>query len=310
MVPACPCTACGEPLPDAPGATVLACDSCGTALHGRPAARRLVDPDWAALPPKPKARYADDTPDAIIVPDAVVPFKIERRTARRLLRERTRRRWFAPAAFRRVDESPSLRAAYLPHWVWSAWTRSQYQAARGDVHWSRTGNGTRVRAMLWRPAAGVVDRAFTDVAIPATVLLESRMLADLMRDWDLGGAVPFEPGRLDGRWVQRYDLEPEVGLELAKARMAAGVEREVRERVGGDAQHVPVIDTAYSGLSYRLVLLPVWLASYPHAGRRRMVAVHGETGRVVAGRPWSGPKLAIALAAATIVASVILCSLG
>jgi hypothetical protein len=289
---------------------VLACDACGTAHHGRPAARRLVDPDWAALPPKATARYADDTPDAVIVPDAVVPFNVERREARRLLRERARRRWFAPAAFRRVDQSPSFRAAYLPYWVWSAWTHSRYRAARGDVHWTQTAQGARVRAMLWRPAAGAVDRAFADIAVPATVLLEARMLADLMRDWDLGAAVPFAPGRLEGRWVQRYDLEPEVGLALAKARMAAEVEREVRERIGGDAQHVPVIDTAYTGLSYRLVLLPVWLASYPHRGRRRLVAVHGETGRVVAGRPWSGPKLAAALAIAAIVASIMFFSLG
>jgi hypothetical protein len=91
--------------------------------------------------------------------------------------------------------------------------------------------------------------------------------------------------------VQRYDLEPEVGLELAKARMAATVEREVRQRVSGDEQYVARIDTAYAGLAYRLVLLPVWLVSYAHRGRRRMVAVHGESGRVVGERPWSARLL-------------------
>ncbi|RRR96404.1 hypothetical protein [Glycomyces terrestris] len=312
MLPVCPCVACGEPLPVAAGATVVACGSCGTSLHGRPAARRLVDPDWAALPPKATGRYADDTPEAIVVPDAMVPFRVERATARRLLREAARRRWFAPRAFRRVDESESFRAAYLPHWVWGAWTRSRYRAARGDFYWSRAGRagarGSRVRGVRWRPAAGSVDLVFADVAIPATVRVEARMLADLMRDWTLGDAVPFDASLLEGCWVQRYDLEPEVGLELAKARMAAGIEREVRSRVGGDAQHVPVIETAFSGLGYRLVLLPVWLASYPHRGGRRMVAVHGETGRVVCGRPWSGPKLGAAFAFAAAVASVILYS--
>ncbi|GAA2300951.1 hypothetical protein GCM10009853_066690 [Glycomyces scopariae] len=313
MLPACPCTSCGEPLPVAPGATVLACESCGTALHGRPAARRLVDPDWTALPPKAKGRYADDTPELITVPDAMVPFRIERATARRLLRDRTRRHWFAPRAFRKVDEAESFRAAYLPHWVWGAWTRSRYRAARGDFTWASAGragaaHGSRVRGVRWRPAAGTLDRTFADVVVPATVRVDAGMLADLLRDWRLGGAVPFDPALLEGRWVQRYDLEPEVGLELAKARMAAAVEAEVRGLVGGDAQHVPVIDTAYSGLGYRLVLLPVYLASYPHRGRRRMVAVHGESGRVVAGRPWSGTRLGIAFALAAAVASVILYS--
>jgi len=314
LLPACPCTSCGAPLAVAPGATVLACDACGTSLHGRPAARRLVDPDWAALPPKAKASYADDTPERITVPDAVVPFRIERATARRLLRERAGRRWLAPRAFRRVDESPSFRAAYLPHWVWGAWTRSRYRAARGDYQWSQAGRagasrGARVRGVRWSPAAGTVDRAFTDVSVPATVRVDARMLEDLARDWTLADATAFDPGLLEGRWVQRYDLEPEVGLELAKARMAAAIEREVRALVGGDAQHVPVIETAYAGLGYRLVLLPVWLASYPHRGRRRMVAVHGETGRVVADRPWSAAKLGIVFALAAAVSGVILYSL-
>jgi len=316
LLPSCPCTSCGEPLtfaraaPSGAPVTVLACGHCGTEQHGRPAPRRLQDPDWVALAPKEKLGYADDTPELIVAPDALVPFRIERATARRLLRDWARRRWFAPRALRRIDESPTFRGAFLPHWVWRAGTRSRYRAARGEHYWARAGRGqgrgSRVRGLRWSPAAGTVDRAFAEVAIPATVLLDGRTLADLMRDWTLQGAAPFAPAQLEGYWVQRYDLEPEVGLELAKARMAALIEAEVRARVGGDEQHVPVIDTVYAGLSYELVLLPVWLASYAHRGRRHLVAVHGESGRVVGERPWSAAKLGIALAFALSVAGVIL----
>ncbi|WP_205325918.1 hypothetical protein [Glycomyces sp. YM15] len=300
-----PCGSCGEPLPTTPGATVLACEACGTELHGRPASRRLVDPDWVALAPKAKLRYADDTPELLTAPEALVPFRVERATARRLLREWARRPWFTPRAFRRIDESESFRGAYLPFWVWRARTRSRYQAARGDYEWTQGGVG-RVRGIRWSPAAGVVDRDFAAVPVAATVRLEGTALAALLRDWTLGDAVAFEPRMLDGYWTQAYDLEPEVGLELAKARMAAEVEREVRARVGGDEQHVPSIETAYAGLGYRLVLLPVWLVSYAHRGRRRMVAVHGESGRVVGERPVSGAKLLSAALLASAVAGAIL----
>ena len=290
------CTACGEPIrasseaPDPYGTAIAACGCCGTEQRGRPASRRLVDPDWTALPPKATLRYADDTPELITAPDALVPFRIERDEALRLLREWAGRHRFAPDAFRRIDQSPSFRGAYLPYWVWEARTRSRYRAARGDHYWSEAG-GMRVRGLRWRPAAGTVERDFADVAVAATVRLDGRALAELMRDWTLGDAVPFAPELLDGYWVQRYDLEPEVGLELAKARMAAEVEREVRARVGGDEQYVAAIATAYAELGYRLVLVPAWLVSYAHRGRRRMVAVHGESGRVVGERPWSAAKL-------------------
>ncbi|MFC3494592.1 LCP family protein [Glycomyces rhizosphaerae] len=293
-------------MPVAPGATVLACDSCGTRVHGRPASRQLQDPDWVALPPKAKLRYADDTAEMLVAPDALVPFRIERATARRLLRDWARGRWFTPRAFRRIDESESFRGAFLPFWVWDARTRSRYKAARGEHYWSQAGGGGRVRGVRWLPAAGRVDRDFTAVPVAATARLEGRALSKLLRDWTIDDAVPFEARMLDGYWVQRYDIEPEVGLELAKARMAAAVEGEVRYRVGGDEQHVPTIETAYSGLAYRLVLLPVWLVSHPHRGRRRMVAVHGESGRVVGMRPWSVAKLVITAALTLGVAGAIL----
>jgi hypothetical protein len=290
-------------MPVPPGATVLACDACGTEEYGRPPSRRLVDPDWVALAPKTKLRYADDSPDMLITPEALVPFRIDRVMALRLLRDWARRRRFAPGSFRRIDESTSFRGGFLPFWVWEARTRSRYRAARGERYWSA---GRRVRRIRWVPAAGAVDRDFAGVAVAATVRLEGKALADLMRDWRLGGAVPFRPEMLEGYWVQRYDLEPEVGLALAKARMAGVVEQEVRRCVGGDEQHVPSIETAYSDLSYRLVLLPVWLVSYPHRGRRRMVAVHGESGRVVGERPWSAAKLVFSAILMLAVASVIL----
>ncbi|MEV3937371.1 hypothetical protein AB0K52_15500 [Glycomyces sp. NPDC049804] len=290
-----PCTACGEPLQATPGATVLACRSCGTELYGRPDTRRLQDPDWIALPPKAKMRYADDTPEALTAPEAIVPFRIRRATAKRILRRWARRPWYTPRDFRRIAESESFRGAYLPFWVWRARTRSRYKAARGEYQWSQGGGG-RVRGVKWFPAAGAVDRDFAAVPIPATVRLEGTALAELARDWSLDDAVAFDPGMLDGYWTQGYELGPEVGLELAKARMAAEVEREVRARVGGDEQHVPSIETVYAELGYRLVLLPVWLVSYGHRGRRRMVAVHGESGRVVGERPCSAVRLAFATA--------------
>ncbi|MFG3338782.1 hypothetical protein [Glycomyces sp. NPDC048151] len=288
-----PCSSCGEPLPSDPDAHVLSCGACGTELHGRPAVKRLVDPDWTALPPKATLRYADDTPLPLTAPEGIVPFRVERATARRLLRDWARRGHLAPRDFRKIDESESFRGAYLPFWVWEARTSSRYKAARGEYEWAKGGSG-RVRGVRWFPAAGRVDRDFAAVPVAATVRLEGTALADLLRDWSLGDAVAFAPEMLEGYWTQGFDLEPEVGLELAKARMAAEVEREVRARVGGDEQHVPSIETVYAGLAYRLVLLPVWLVSYAHRGRRRMVAVHGETGRVVGERPLSGLKLAFA----------------
>jgi hypothetical protein len=58
-------------------------------------------------------------------------------------------------------------------------------------------------------------------------------------------------------------------------------------------------------LTFKHVLLPVWLAAYRYRGQSFRFVVNGRTGTVQGERPYSAVKIAIAVALALVVAGII-----
>jgi hypothetical protein len=158
----------------------------------------------------------------------------------------------------------------------------------------------QVRRTRWYRAAGTVAREFDDVLVPATTTLPAKRLQQL-QPWQLERGVAFQPAYLSGYRTLRYDTEPDTGLEAAKAQMRQVIETDCRSDIGGDEQQVHSMDTRYAEIMFKLVLLPVWIAAYLHAGRTWQVFVNANTGEVIGERPFSVAKIVAAVLAAVLV---------
>jgi hypothetical protein len=55
------------------------------------------------------------------------------------------------------------------------------------------------------------------------------------------------------------------------------------------------MDTAYSELAFKLILLPVWIAAYLYNGKSYQVMVNANTGQVIGDRPYSAAKITAAV---------------
>ena len=73
--------------------------------------------------------------------------------------------------------------------------------------------------------------------------------------------------------------------------------------IGGDQQRIHDIDTTISDVTFKHILLPVWLAAYKYNNKTYRFVVNGRTGRVQGERPWSAIKITIAIVLALIVAA-------
>jgi hypothetical protein len=146
-----------------------------------------------------------------------------------------------------------------------------------------------------------VSRHFDDVLVPAASRIEPDHLADLT-PWPLPDAKPYQPEYLAGHQSLCYEVEPEAALEHAKHQMAPLIEEDCKQDIGGDHQRVSNVDTQYSDVTYKLMLLPVWIVCYLHAGKTWQVYVNGSSGSVTGQRPYSIPKIA---AAVTVVLALI-----
>jgi Zn finger protein HypA/HybF involved in hydrogenase expression len=340
-----PCANCGANVEFAPGTTVLKCPYCGAETPLVPTGARVREHDFVqftGLARKPVATIApytftcrgcgavtqsdkisdrcqfcgaplvaDATSGEMVAPEAVVPFGLDRAALRKSLRKWASSRWFAPNGLKKVTEAESSHSTYLPHWTYDASTRSRYSGQRGEHYYvteTYTENGqTRTRQVQrtrWYPANGVVARDFDDMLIIGTTRVAPKHL-DKLEPWPLPEAQPYRPEFLAGHDTLRYDIEPEAGLDTAKSRMAPIIEGDCRDDIGGDEQRVDRVETEYRDVMFKLMLLPVWIACYLHAGRTYNVLVNGQTGEVAGERPYSVPKIAAAVAAALLVIAAI-----
>jgi len=77
----------------------------------------------------------------------------------------------------------------------------------------------------------------------------------------------------------------------------------VKFDIGGDRQRVHDIDTDVRDITFKHVLLPIWMAAYKYRGNSYRFVVNGRTGRVQGERPWSAWKIAFAVVLGLIVAA-------
>jgi DNA-directed RNA polymerase subunit RPC12/RpoP len=344
-----PCNGCGARVEFAPGTTVLRCPYCGHEQQVVAVGRQVREHRYeeiANLPPKARGSVAahvlecqkcgartesqalsgscpfcgaplvaDPRAGDQIIPEAVLPFAVDRAGMRTALRRWISSRRFAPSSLKRVSEAESVKGTYLPHWTYDARTDTQYTGERGEYYWvtetyTQTVNGQsqtqtrQVRKTRWHRASGEVQRDFDDILVPGTGRLPESVL-DRLTPWPLHEAVAFQPEYLAGYDALRYDVEPDDGLRTAKESIEPVIRDDCRRDIGGDEQRVHSVDTTYSHVTFKLMLLPVWLACYLHAGRTYQVTVNARTGEVIGQRPYSVAKIALAVAAVALVIAAI-----
>ncbi|HET6154514.1 MAG TPA: hypothetical protein VFE15_16335 [Marmoricola sp.] len=262
------------------------------------------------------ALIATDHPAGLVAPEAVVPFGLAQKDAQKAFGAWISSRWFAPKALKKVGSAAGLKGTYIPHWTYDAHTETDYRGERGEHYYvTRTRSvsdgkgGSRTETYQeqetrWHPAAGHVNRDFDDVMVLGSHLLPEKKLHK-MGPWTLGDAVPFQPEYLTGYSAVRYDVDPTTGADDAKQQMRSTVEGDCRRDIGGDEQRVATMDVSYSQTMFKLVLLPLWIASYLYQGKTWQVLVNANTGEVIGDRPFSKGKIALAIIAVLVVIAVI-----
>jgi hypothetical protein len=272
----------------------IACDACGAVAVIEGHASRCAFCDSPVT-----VRHQADH---MILPESLLPFAVTRSTAGRSFRRWLSKLWFAPSDLARVARSRGLDGAYLPYWTYDAQTTSRYRGLRGDYYYvtesytdQRGKRKTRrVRKTRWTPAAGTVWLTFDDVLVSGSSKVP-RWILRRLEPWDLHALTGFEPSYLKGFEALRYDVDLEAGFERAKERMDPDVRAAVNRDIGGDTQQIHDLRVAYGEVTFKHLLLPVWISSFRYRDRVFRFVVNARTGEVAGERPWSALKIAAAV---------------
>jgi hypothetical protein len=291
------CSGCGGTIEFQPPKVAGACPFCAAQIVAQPVAA-----------------------DARIAPSGVLPFHTTKQQASGSIKSWVSSRWFAPSALAKLASQDTLRGIYIPFWTYDADTLSNYSGSRGEHYYETEwvtetddqGNqrqvSQQVQRTAWYPTSGRVANTFDDVLITATKAVNRDRLNDL-QPWDLPQLKPYEPAFLSGFEAQRYQVPLDQGFGEAKEIMKRGIEQSVTRAIGGDEQRIDGIQTSYMNITFKHILLPVWIGAYRFQSRVFQVVVNARTGEVKGERPYSVGKIVL-LIAAIIIFIVIMASLG
>jgi len=288
------------------------CRGCGAEVELPP------DLDAFRCPYCDHAVVAELTARRMLRPRAVLPFRIERTQARELFRQWIKKLWFAPSALKKAHKLQSkLNGLYIPYWTYDSRTDSAYTGMRGEHYYvtetytvvvdGKTQTRTRtVQKTRWYPASGRVRVPFDDVLVLASNATPKE-LTEALEPWDLAELRPFSEEYLAGFIAQRYEVGLAEGFEDAKQKMDPHIRSAVRRDIGGDVQRILTLNVRYDDVTFKHILLPVWISAYRFNRKVYRFVVNARTGEVRGERPWSFWKIAFAvLGAAAVITGIVL----
>ena len=198
----------------------------------------------------------------------------------------------------------------MPFWAFDSMTYTYYRGERGDDYQetetytatesytedgeSKTRDVTKTRTVTktrWTFVSGEVDHYFDDVPVCASNSIPEHYASSLTPK-ELKGVEAFRSEYLSGFTAERYKIGPKQGFETAKQVMDGQIRQMCMQQIGGDHQRLHTVNTQHVGVTFKHLLLPIWLASYRYQDKAYRVMVNGQTGKVLGDRPYSWIKIA------------------
>ena len=124
-------------------------------------------------------------------------------------------------------------------------------------------------------------------------------------DWDLAELVSYRHEYLSGFQVEAYAIDLRQGFEEGKLQMDHGLRQAARRKIGGDSQRIDAFESSFSDITFKHILLPLWISAYYHRGELFRILVNARTGEVQGERPWSVLKILGAIGLALFVILII-----
>jgi len=256
----------------------------------------------------------------LLKPKALLPFKVSQQQGFADFRRWISGLWFAPNDLKRYAQSEDkLAGIYVPYWTYDSDTTSFYRGERGDDYWvtetyTTTENGRavtksrQVRRTRWTSVNGTVWNQFDDVLVLASQSLP-RKYADRLEPWDLDNLAPYADDYLSGFRAESYQVDLPAGFEIARSVMDAGIQASIQRDIGGDHQRIGSVKTSYDKITFKHILLPVWLSTYRYRNKMYRILINARTGELQGERPYSAWKIT-ALVVIVAVMIAILAAIG
>jgi hypothetical protein len=263
----------------------VVCQSCGAVA--------LVDPGRLSG----RCSYCGsnqliDSPAAVefVEPQVIGLASLDAKAARRLIKEWLGKGFFAPDNLMRDAGRFDLRLAYYPFWTFDGTL---------ELPWSCEVNAGSSKNPNWVPRSGLEFEMYDDVLVPGLGILPQDEITAI-EPFLLKEVVEFKPEHLAGWPAVSYDLPLAEASLKAREKVAARVRRRLSASIepGREKRDIRSAAGKWSGVTFKNVLLPLWVGTYQFRGKAYHLLINGQTGKVAGARPRDDLKVAMVVIAA------------
>ena len=247
---------------------VLQCQSCAVEYTLAPETLSLTCPYCDSV-------YVTETAETheIMPPHALIPFATTEDDAKLALRD-----WFKQHKIERPRVTPIV-GVYLPVWTFDI---------GGEAKWNGMVRNTSMmnsKQNEWVPKSGGRYMYYDDVMIPGSKRA-AQMLIKRLDDFDMADLVEYDARYLADWPAERYKLALADASLVARKQVRKDLDRNSFKVTGGESVHSLRISTQHLTIdSFKLILVPLWIAHYKLEGTVYDVTINGQTKKVRGDRP-------------------------
>jgi DNA-directed RNA polymerase subunit RPC12/RpoP len=233
----------------------------------------------------------------LIDPQVIGLFKIDADKAARSIKTWLGKGLLSPDDLAAKHTGMLLHPAYYPFWLFDGTL---------EIPWFCDVNVGSSKAPSWEAQTGSQFEMFDNVLIPGLRKISMSDLAGI-EPFNFKDLVEFSPDYLAGWVALTYD-QP---LADASLRAREKVIQKVRSSLPGlveptrQKRNFSIGAGKWSGLTYKLALLPVYIGNYPFQGKRYRILINGQTGKVGGEKPVDTLKIGLFIVIGVILFAVI-----
>ncbi len=245
-------------------------------------------------------------------PDSVLPFTIDRETAKSELNKWIKRHRYVPADFKNEKNLDAITGVYYPYWL------ADYTSAA-----SFEGEGVRVSTHS-TPSYDITTRRYYQVVRRGEIEYKNiqrsalgkadRKLADGVHPYQYDKLESFKDSYLAGFMAEKRDINKEE-IENSIESECSGYSKGLLTRDCSYSSLTGDADTKFTASEYRYTLLPAWIMTYRRKGKSGSqnnselyyYAMNGQTKSVCGKLPVDTNKLLLHCGIIAAVITALLC---
>ena len=257
---------------------VYVCESCGGEIIADDTTGASICP-YCGNKVVMKHQFKGD-----LKPDYIIPFKYDRKAAKKAYLEHLKDKAFLPRVFKSENHIDELKGVYVPFWLFDIDAKADilYKAEKTRI-W--TSGKTEYTEHKYYEVRRGGDICFDHIPEDGAKKMDDTLM-ESVEPFDFKDAVPFKKAYMAGYVADRYDVKAEERINRAKERVSKSAEEEFRKTISGyDMVTTKNNNVDILKANYSYALYPVWVLNTTWHDKKYVFAMNGQTGKLVGDLP-------------------------